>query len=199
VSVRQAAYSRYTSRVFTTTGALVREDLAVSIEGAHVETHLDGAYVAFGEEHADHHVSIVHRSGGSISHMRYRGVVGGKATAVFDGKSVVCRDAQKTEAHQQNRNLLLGSDAKIHTKPHLEIDADDVKCSHGATVGTLDADQLFYLRARGIPRIEAEALLIQAFLGAIVSDVSVESMRAAIARAVFAKLPHGTVPEGALE
>jgi Fe-S cluster assembly protein SufD len=199
VAVRQRAESRYLSRVFTTGGSLVREDLAVTIEGVGASTELEGIYVCTGDEHSDHHVRVEHRVGHAISRMRYRGVVADRASSVFDGTSIVGRGAPKTEAHQENRNLLLGPDATVHTKPHLRIDTDDVACSHGATVGTLDADQLFYLTARGIPRVEAEALLVQAFLGAIISRVPTDAMRARVARAVFRKLPHGSVPEGALE
>jgi Fe-S cluster assembly protein SufD len=117
--------------------------------------------------------------------------VSGKSTAVFDGLVIVHRDAQKTEAHQENRNLLLSDTATIHTKPQLEIDADDVICSHGATVGALDEDQLFYLRARGVPEDFALAMLTYAFLESIVDRVSHEPTRVRMREALLARIPHG--------
>jgi Fe-S cluster assembly protein SufD len=121
----------------------------------------------------------------------YRGIASGKGTAVFDGIVVVHRDAQKTEAHQQNHNLLLSDTASVHTKPHLEIDADDVICSHGATIGSLDPDQLFYLRTRGIREDLARAMLTYAFLESIVDRISHEPTRRRMREAVLARIPHG--------
>jgi Fe-S cluster assembly protein SufD len=191
VDVRQAADSRYQSTVITLGGALLRFDVRCLLEGKGAECQLDGAYLVDGEDHVDHHTLVEHRAPHCRSDQTYRGIASGKGTAVFDGIVVVHRDAQKTEAHQENRNLLLSESATVHTKPHLEIDADDVICSHGATVGALDEDQLFYLRARGIPADLAHAMLTFAFLEAIVDRVSHEPTRLRMREALLARIPHG--------
>jgi Fe-S cluster assembly protein SufD len=164
VSVGRSAF--YGSRVVALAGRVCRTSVAVSLEGAGAETELVGVYLARGEDHLDHHLRVEHRAPHCTSHMRYHGVIDGKATAVFDGITVVHRDAQGTSGHQENRNLLLSEQATVHTKPHLEIDADDVKCSHGSTVGSLDEQALFYMRARGIPEDVARAMLTEAFVEA---------------------------------
>lgn len=191
VDVRQAADSGYRSTVVTLGGALLRFDVCCKLQGKGAECQLDGAYLVEGEDHVDHHTLVEHEASHCRSDQMYRGIASGKGTAVFDGIVVVHRDAQKTEAHQQNHNLLLSDTASVHTKPHLEIDADDVICSHGATVGSLDHDQLFYLRARGIPEDLARAMLIYAFLESIVDRVGHEPTRTRLREAVIARIPHG--------
>lgn len=191
VDVRQAADSRYRSTVITLGGELLRFDVRALLDGKGAECQLDGAYLVEGEDHVDHHTRVEHRAPHCRSNQTYRGIASGKGTAVFDGIVVVHRDAQKTEAHQENRNLLLSETATIHTKPHLEIDADDVVCSHGATVGALDEDQAFYLRARGIPADLAHAMLTYAFLESIIDRVSHEPTRARMREALIARIPHG--------
>ena len=191
VAVRQDADSRYRSTVVTLGGALLRFDVRCLLQGKGAECQLDGAYLAEGEDHVDHHTRVEHQASHCRSEQTYRGIASGKGTAVFDGIVIVHRDAQKTEAHQENRNLLLSETATIHTKPHLEIDADDVICSHGATVGSLDEDQLFYLRTRGIPEDLAHAMLTYAFLESIVDRVSHEPTRARMREALLARIPHG--------
>lgn len=191
VDVRQRDHSRYRSTVVTLGGALLRFDVRCLLQGNGAECQLDGAYLAAGEDHVDHHTAVEHQAPHCTSHQTYHGIVLDKGTAVFDGIVVVHRDAQKTEAHQENRNLLLSDTATVHTKPHLEIDADDVICSHGATVGSLDEDQLFYLRARGIPKDLAQGMLTYAFLEAIVDRVSHEPTRARLREALIARIPHG--------
>lgn len=191
VGVRQDADSRYRSAVVTLGGALLRFDVRCLLQGKGAECQLDGAYLVEGEDHVDHHTLVEHQASHCRSDQTYRGIASGKGTAVFDGIVVVHRDAQKTEAHQENRNLLLSETATVHTKPHLEIDADDVICSHGATVGSLDEDQLFYLRARGIPEDLAHAMLTYAFLESIVDRVSHESTRTRMREALLARIPHG--------
>jgi Fe-S cluster assembly protein SufD len=161
------------------------------LQGKGAECQLDGAYLIDGEDHVDHHTLVEHRAAHCRSAQTYRGIVSGKGTAVFDGIVVVHRDAQKTEAHQENRNLLLSETATVHTKPHLEIDADDVVCSHGATVGSLDEDQLFYLRARGVPEELAHSMLTYAFLKSIVDRVSDEPTRVRMREALLTRIPHG--------
>lgn len=191
VDVRQDADSSYRSTVVTLGGALLRFDVRCLLQGKGAECQLDGAYLTDGDDHVDHHTLVEHQAPHCKSGQTYRGIVAGKSTAVFDGLVIVHRDAQKTEAHQENRNLLLSDTATIHTKPHLEIDADDVICSHGATVGALDEDQLFYLRARGVPEDFALAMLTYAFVESIVDRVSHEPTRARMREALLSRIPHG--------
>jgi len=191
VDVRQDTDSGYRSTVVTLGGALLRFDVRCLLQGKGAECQLDGAYLVEGEDHVDHHTRVEHQASHCRSEQTYRGIAAGKATAVFDGIVVVHRDAQKTEAHQENRNLLLSEMATVHTKPHLEIDADDVICSHGATVGSLDEDQLFYLRARGIPKDLAHSILTYAFLESVVDRVDHEPTRQRMREALLARIPHG--------
>lgn len=191
VDVRQAADSRYVSTVVTLGGALLRFDVRSLLDEPGAECELNGAYLVDGDDHVDHHTLVEHRAARCRSDQTYRGIVSDKGTAVFDGIVVVHRDAQKTEAHQENRNLLLSDAATVHTKPHLEIDADDVICSHGATVGSLDEDQLFYLRTRGIPEDLAKAMLTFAFLESIIDRVTDESTRHRLRENLLARIPHG--------
>jgi Fe-S cluster assembly protein SufD len=191
VDVRQHEHSSYRSTVVTLGGALLRLDVRCLLQGKGAECELNGAYLVGGEDHVDHHTAVEHQAPHCTSHQTYRGIALEKGTAVFDGIVVVHRDAQKTEAHQENRNLLLSDTATVHTKPHLEIDADDVICSHGATVGSLDDGQLFYLRARGIPEDLARAMLTFAFLESIVDRVGHEPIRARLRDALLARIPRG--------
>jgi Fe-S cluster assembly protein SufD len=191
VDVRQAADSRYRSTVITLGGALLRFDVRCLLQGKGAQCQLDGAYLLEGDDHVDHHTLVEHQAPHCQSTQTYRGIVSGKGTAVFDGVVVVHRDAQKTEAHQENRNLLLSDTATVHTKPHLEIDADDVICSHGATVGALDESQLFYLRARGVPKDLARAMLTYAFLESVVDRISHAATRARMREALLARIPYG--------
>lgn len=196
VDVRQAEDSGYRSTVVTLGGALLRFDVRCLLQGKGAECQLDGAYLVDGDDHVDHHTSVEHQAAHCRSSQTYRGIASGRGTGVFDGIVVVHRDAQKTEAHQENRNLLLSDTATIHTKPHLEIDADDVVCSHGVTVGSLDEDQLFYLRARGIPEDLAHAMLTYAFLESIVDRVPHEPTRVRLSEALRARVPHGDAVRG---
>ncbi|MGH7723938.1 MAG: Fe-S cluster assembly protein SufD [Candidatus Eiseniibacteriota bacterium] len=178
VYVRQAAASRFTARTFALGGRLVRRDVRVVFAGEEAESSLDGLYVVTGTEHVDHHTLVDHAVPHCTSRELYKGVVGGESRAVWNGAVVIRPDAQKSDAAQSNMNLLLSADATVNTKPELQIFADDVKCSHGATVGQLDDDQLFYLRARGIGEASARALLTQAFAREIVERVSHDALRA---------------------
>jgi Fe-S cluster assembly protein SufD len=178
VYVRQAAASRFTARTFALGGRLVRRDVRVVFAGEEAESSLDGLYVVTGTEHVDHHTLVDHAVPHCTSRELYKGVVAGESRAVWNGAVVIRPDAQKSDAAQSNMNLLLSADATVNTKPELQIFADDVKCSHGATVGQLDDDQLFYLRARGIGEASARALLTQAFAREIVERVSHDALRA---------------------
>jgi Fe-S cluster assembly protein SufD len=191
VDVRQDADSGYRSTVVTLGGGLLRFDVCCRLQGKGAECQLDGAYLVEGEDHVDHHTLVEHEAPHCRSDQTYRGIASGKGTAVFDGIVVVHRHAQRTEAHQQNHNLLLSDTATVHTKPHLQIDADDVICTHGATIGSLDQDQMFYLRARGIPEDLARAMLTYAFVESILDRVGHEPTRTRLREAVIARIPHG--------
>lgn len=196
VDVRQDADSSYRSVVVTLGGALLRFDVRVLLQGQGAECRLDGAYLVDGNDHVDHHTLVEHQAPRCRSNQTYRGIASGHGTAVFDGLVVVHRDAQKTEAHQENRNLLLSDTATVHTKPHLEIDADDVVCSHGVTVGSLDESQLFYLRTRGVPEDLARAMLIYAFIERVVDEVGHEPSRDRLREAVLSRIPEGQTIRG---
>ena len=168
----------FASHSFTIGGALVRNDVTATLGGEGGECTLNGLYLAGGEQLVDNHTLIDHTTPLCNSHEVYRGILDGAARAVFNGKIIVRQDAQKTDARQTNRALLLSDAAQIDTKPQLEIFADDVKCMHGATVGQLDEEALFYLRARGIGRHAARGMLIRSFAGEIVDRVKVAALRA---------------------
>jgi len=157
-------------------GGIVRNDISAVLDGEGGEATLNGLYLADGDRLVDNHTVIDHAKAHCPSHELYKGVLGGKARAVFNGKIFVRQDAQKTNAKQTNKALLLSDDAQINTKPQLEIFADDVKCTHGAAIGQLDEDALFYLRARGISRLDARDLLIRAFAGEVLLQVKPASL-----------------------
>ena len=152
---------------------------------------LNGLYLAGGRQHVDHHTRIDHAKPRGTSREYYRGVLDGAARGVFNGRVVVHPDAQKTDSHQANHNLLLSRDAEVDTKPQLEIYADDVKCTHGATVGQLDENQLFYLRSRGIEERMARALLTYAFARDIIERVRIDSLRGRLETILLARMPEG--------
>lgn len=163
-TVRQKKQSLYNSYTFTLPGAdLVRNDLQARLEEDHTETHLYGLYLTAGNQLVDNHTLVDHQKPNCFSNELYKGVLLEQSTGVFNGKVYVHKDAQKTNAFQQNNNLVIGRRATIDSKPELEIFADDVKCSHGSTVGQFSEEALFYLRARGLSEATAKALLINAF------------------------------------
>ena len=159
---------------------LARNDFHVLLAGEGAECSLFGLYEVAGAQHVDHHTTIDHAKPHCTSRELYKGVLDGRSRAVFDGRIVVRPDAQKTSAMQTNKNLLLSKEALVHTKPQLEIFANDVKCKHGATIGQLDADVLFYLRSRGIGLAEARRLLIHAFASEIIDTVKADAVRSQI-------------------
>jgi len=189
LAVGIAEGAQYTSTVLALGGGLNRLDLRAELTGPGAHAGLDGVYLAGESEHVDHHIEVVHSQLKGTSRQRYRGILHGNAEGVFDGTIIVAHGASGTDAHQENRNLLLSENASVHTKPHLRIDTDDVKCSHGATVGALDEDQLFYLRTRGIDRGAAEAILARAFAESILQDVADASTRENLLRLVSERLP----------
>lgn len=186
----------YDSFALNLGGKLARHEASVVLAGEGASVTLDGAYVAQGGQHTDTTTTIEHLSPGATSREVYKGVIDDAAQAVFQGKIVVKPGAVRTDGHQLNRALLLSDKAGVDAKPELEIYADDVKCSHGCTVGELDDAALFFLRARGIPKDEARALLISAFLQEAVDTIADEDVRAAFAGLIDARLraAHG-LPE----
>ena len=152
-------------------GGLVRQDTEVAIVGSEAQAIINGAYIGAERQHIDNTSQIKHLVPDSYSREVYKGVLSDQAQGVFQARILVDQIAQRTDAYQMNRALLLSSQSEVRSKPELEIYADDVKCSHGATVGQLDADQLFYLMARGISRIQAQTLLIEAYLEDVFVDM----------------------------
>ncbi|HWP43955.1 MAG TPA: Fe-S cluster assembly protein SufD [Blastocatellia bacterium] len=169
-------------------GALVRNDINVVLAAEGDDCTLDGLYLAAGNQHVDNHTTIDHAKPHGSSRELYKGILDGRATAVFNGSVIVRKDAQKTDARQSNKNLLLSEEAEINTKPELQILADDVKCSHGATIGQIDREALFYLRSRGIGQDEARSLLTYAFANEILDRIKVEPVRARLEAALHARL-----------
>ena len=155
-------------------GALARNDIIADIVAAGASVNLRGLYIATGRQHIDNHTRVDHRVGPATSTEEYRGILNGRARCVFNGKAIVHDGADGTDADQSNHNLLLSDKAEIDTKPELEIYADDVKCSHGATVGQLDKSALFYLRSRGLDKDEATQVLTRAFASAILGKLAIE-------------------------
>lgn len=163
ISVKQAKGSHFASHSLSLGGALVRSDLSLFLQEEQASCLMNGIYAPAEGQHVDHHTTVHHLVPNCSSEQDYKGILKGRSRAVFNGKVKVAKHAQKTDAKQQNKNLLLSAQAEIDTKPQLEIFADDVVCSHGATVGQLDEDALFYLASRGIDRLEASQYLIHAF------------------------------------
>ena len=186
--LHEARSSNVSSHSFSLGGRLVRNDVFALLDGEGAECTLNGLYLADGDRLVDNHTSIDHAKAHCPSHEIYKGIIGGRARAVFNGKIIVRQDAQKTDAKQTNRALLLSDDASINTKPQLEIFADDVKCTHGAAIGQLDEDAIFYLRARGLTYFEARDMLIHAFAGDILNRVKVDPLRMALEGELYAQL-----------
>ena len=175
--VLQRKNSNFSSHTITLCGALVRNDLHVKHMDEACLTNLNGIYLPDREQHFDNHVFVHHAKPHGTSNQLYRGIIDNKASAVFLGKILVDRDAQKTLANQSNRNVLLTKYAKVNSKPQLEIYADDVACSHGSTTGQIDKEALFYLQSRGINRRVAETLLLTAFLSDVIDNIQVDSLK----------------------
>jgi Fe-S cluster assembly protein SufD len=186
--VHAARSSNVSTHAFTLGGKLVRNEIVAVLDGEGAECTLNGLYFVDGERHVDTHTTIDHAKAHCPSHEVYKGILAGHARAVFNGKIIVRPDAQKTNAKQTNRALLLSDNATINTKPQLEIFADDVKCTHGAAIGQLDDDALFYLRARGLTLQEARDLLIHAFAGEILERIRIEPLKQALETELYAQL-----------
>ena len=170
----------FRSYSFALGAALSRNDVNVVLGGEGADCVINGLYVVAGSQHVDHHTGIDHAKPHCTSHELFKGILDGHSTGVFNGRIRVRQDAQKTDSKQTNKNLLLSEDALVQTNPQLEIYADDVKCTHGATIGQIDEDALFYLRSRGIPAKEARGILTYAFAAELVGQVKAPGLRRAI-------------------
>jgi Fe-S cluster assembly protein SufD len=178
LQVQQDRHSTFTSHAIALGGALVRNDVNVALAGEGVECTLNGLYLGIDQQHVDNHTRIDHLQPHGISRELYKGVLDGKARGVFSGKIVVHKDAQKTDATQSNKNLLLSEEARVDSKPQLEIFNNDVRCTHGSTTGQLDRDALFYLRSRGMGQQAARRLLTYAFASEMINRVKLAPLRA---------------------
>ncbi|WP_332033980.1 Fe-S cluster assembly protein SufD [Kaistella sp.] len=185
---KQERDSLTTVNTFTFGGKLVRNNLDFIHNGENINSFMNGITIIGGEQTVDHHTAVHHKTPNCESYQNYKGIYKDKSHGVFNGKVFVDKIAQKTNAYQQNNNILLNEGAMIDTKPQLEIFADDVKCSHGCTVGQLNEDALFYLRARGISKKEAQALLLYAFANDAMQNIDIEPLKAKISKLLAEKL-----------
>lgn len=173
----QQKQSNYTNSCYTFSGALVRNNLSAAIDAEFAEAHLFGLFVTKSNQLVDNHTLVDHLKPNCQSNELYKGIVGGKSTAVFNGQIFVEKDAQKTNAYQSSKNILLSDDATVNAKPELEIYANDVKCSHGTSTGKVDENALFYLKARGIGEESARKLLLQAFAHEVIDQLKSETIK----------------------
>lgn len=180
--------SHFTTYVMTTTGELVRNNIDMVLDGENCEGHMYGLYELEGDEHVDNRTFVDHAHPNCFSNELYKGILDEKSHGVFNGKIMVRQDAQKTNAFQHNPNILLSDTATINTKPQLEIFADDVKCSHGATVGQLDKDILFYLRSRGLGKEDAKRFLVYAFAGEVITSITIPELKDHMLRLLMGRL-----------
>ncbi len=197
VQVQQERSSSVTTHSVALGGALVREEVRTVLDGEGSEAVLNGLYALTGSQHVDNHTLIDHAKAHCGSREFYKGVLDGRSSAVFNGAIKVRQDAQKTDSKQSNKNLLLSEDAVVNTKPQLEIYADDVKCTHGATIGHIDPEAIFYLRSRGIALTEARNLLTYAFANDVLGRIPYEPLRQRLDQELFARLGEIGRPEEA--
>jgi Fe-S cluster assembly protein SufD len=183
--------SRSSSHSVALGGLIARHDVVAVLGDEGADCTLNGLYLADGAQLIDNHTEIDHATPHGTSHELYKGILNGRARGVFNGRIRVRLDAQKTDAKQTNKTLLLSDDAQVNTKPQLEIFANDVKCTHGATVGQLSEEALFYLRTRGIGLDDARSLLVRAFATDVTSRIALEPLRAELDRRLSARLPGG--------
>jgi Fe-S cluster assembly protein SufD len=187
-SIKQERNSNVSVNTFTFGNKFVRNNLNFFIEGEHTESHMNGITIIGENQTVDHHTLADHQVPNGYSNELYKGIYDANAHGVFNGKVMVHTDAQKTNAFQQNNNILLTDKAAVDTKPQLEIYADDVQCSHGCTVGQLDEEAMFYLQSRGIPEKEAKALLLYAFANEGLKDVKIPELRKKLNKQIASKL-----------
>ena len=174
--VEQDKDSTFTINTVTLNGGLIRNNLNIDVIGENCTTNLNGIYQLKGQQHVDNHTKVDHIVPNCQSNELYKGIIDEKATAVFNGKVFVRRNAQKINAFQSNGNVLLSDDATVNSKPELEIYADDVKCSHGSTTGQLDEEAVFYLRARGLSEKSARKLIVGAFINDVIEKIENEEV-----------------------
>ncbi len=181
----KAVFKTYT---FTLSGDIVRNNLHYKLDGEHIEAYMYGLYMIDGKTHVDNHTVADHLKPNGYSNELYKGIMNGHSNGVFNGIVYVRPDAQKTNAFQSNKNLLLTDDAKVNAKPQLEIWADDVSCSHGCTTGQLDEEAIFFFRQRGISLVNAKKLLLEAFAIEVVNHVNVEVIKGYLTKIIQKKL-----------
>jgi Fe-S cluster assembly protein SufD len=186
--IKQKQESICSVHTFSFGGKLTRNNLNFSQQGERINSTLKGVTIIGDKQHVDHNTLVHHLEPNCESHQDYKGIFGDSATGVFNGKIIVDKIAQKTNAFQSNKNILVSDKATINTKPQLEIFADDVKCSHGCTVGQLDESAMFYLRSRGIPEKEAKALLMYAFSNNVLNSVKIPEIKQRINKIIANKL-----------
>ncbi len=191
VEIHQHRDSRFTSHNVALGGRFVRNDINTRLDGENAQCALNGLYVIKGRQHVDNHTRIEHVMPRTVSRELYKGVLDGWSRGVFNGKVIVHKYAQLSDSEQANHNLLLSPNAEADPKPQLEIFADDVKCAHGVTVGQLDAEALYYLRSRGVPKSEARSLLTFAFANDVITRMRIEPMRAHLENIIRMRLPIG--------
>ncbi len=177
------------SHAFTLSGAVIRHDITTTLAGEGADANLNGLYLTHGRQHVDNQLRVHHTRPHCTSHQLYKGVLDDSSKAIFNGRIVVDPGAQKTDAKQSNRNLLLSDTAQAQSNPQLEIYADDVRCTHGSTIGRLDEEAVFYLRSRGIDRASAENLLTYAFAAEIADGVRIGELRDRLREILFTRLP----------
>ena len=193
LQVHQFRSSNVSAHVVSAGGTLVRNDINALLDDEGGECNLYGLYLIGGEQHVDNHLRVEHARPHCDSREFFKGVLDGRARGAFTGRIVVHPDAQKTDAKQSNMSLLLSPHAQVDSKPQLEIFADDVKCTHGATIGQIDDEAIFYLRARGIGEAAARSLLIQAFAREALAGVRIEPLRRRLEELVLARLPEANL------
>ena len=186
--VSQERNSDYSLHTFSLGGELTRNNLSIIQNGERIESTINGITIIGANQHVDHNTLIHHKKPNCNSYQDYKGIFGDNSVGVFNGQVMVEKEAQKTNAFQANNNVLTSDKATINTKPQLEIFADDVKCSHGCTVGQLDQNSLFYLRSRGIPEKEATALLMYGFANKVLGSVGIPQVKTRINQIIAKKL-----------
>lgn len=191
VQVHQARSSIFTHHSISFGGALVRNDVNVALDGEGAQCTLNGLYVTANKQHVDNHTVIDHIKPHGTSRELYKGILDDRSSAVFNGSIIVRKDAQKTDARQSNKNLLLSENATIDSKPQLEINADDVKCSHGTSIGHLDEDSVYYLRSRGIGAKEARSVLTYGFANDVLNRMKLDAVRVRLECALLARMSGG--------
>ena len=186
--IAQKHESRVAVHTFSFGGNMTRNNLNFYHQGERIDSTLKGITIIGDNQHVDHYTLVHHAQPNCESHQNYKCILDDKATGVFNGKIFVEKEAQKTDAFQQNNNILISEKATINAKPQLEIFADDVKCSHGCTIGQLDESAMFYMQQRGIPKKEAKALLMYAFTNEVTSSIQIPELKAKIGRIIADKL-----------